>query len=200
MVWIHGGFFQFGSGHQTGLRPTIELARQMNSVFVSINYRLFILGFLDLMNHSSEQFRQISGNFGITDQVMAMKWIQRYIKIFGGDPDKVTLFGADSGASSILAHLTNPLNGKLFTKAWLIGPSLYQKKPLTLIENNALTFINRTNCSTVECLQGIPADRLTLNYLGENDPSFRIIDQNDLPIIGIYPEQYIRLDGKLIYP
>lgn len=198
MVWIHGGFFQFGSGHQPGLSPTSELSSEMNAVFVSINYRLFILGFLDLTEHPDQNIQSLSGNHGISDQRMALMWIQKFIRTFGGNPERVTLFGADAGAASIIAHLTNPQNEKLFAKAWLIGPCLYQERPLSLIEHNAVFFVNRTNCTTVQCLQSLPPNQISLSYLGENDPSFRIIDQNDLPIIGIYPEQYIRIDGKLL--
>lgn len=206
MVWIHGGSLQFGSGHQAGLRPSGKLAVDLNMVFVSFNYRLYSLGFLDLKDHHESEIRNLSGNFGLADQILALQWIQSNIHNFGGDPNKVTVFGPDAGAASIVAHLTNPSARTLFSKAWLIGPSLYMAKPLSTLDRHANTFINRTVCgskvgsndSLVQCLQNILPEKVISSFLGDNDPSFRIIDQNDLPIIGIYPEQFLRIDGNLV--
>ncbi|XP_074596501.1 uncharacterized protein LOC141851648 [Brevipalpus obovatus] len=206
MVWIHGGSLQFGSGHQAGLRPSVKLAVDLNMVFVSFNYRLYSLGFLDLKDHQETEIQNLSGNFGLADQILALQWIQSNIHNFGGDPNKVTVFGPDAGAASIVAHLTNPSTRTLFSKAWLIGPALYMAKPLSTLDRHAISFINRTICgskvdtneSLVQCLQSIPPEKVITSFLGDNDPSFRIIDQNDLPIIGIYPEQFLRIDGNLV--
>ncbi|XP_053210945.1 uncharacterized protein LOC128394625 [Panonychus citri] len=207
MVWIHGGFLQFGSGHDPGLRPSTRLAVNMNTVFVSLNYRLYALGFLNLAdlpgtsNSNStkdlDNLKSITGNYGLSDQLIAFQWIQRNIGKFGGSPEKIITFGSDAGAASILAHLTNSIASKIITKAWIIGPTLFMNRTADSI-SHIQHFVNRTGCKTIDCLKFMSPEKITQCWLGDNDPSFRIIDQNDLPIIGIYPEQLIHVDGSTI--
>ena len=195
MVWIHGGFLQFGSGHQPGLKPNGKLAKKTNTVYVSLNYRLHAFGFLalDLL----EDNRHKSTNFGLMDVILALQWIQHNIKSLGGSPSKVTLFGADSGAAIILALMTNPRYRSLFQSAWLIDPAVYFDKSLAKAsKENAKNFLKRTNCKTIECLRSLSAQHIIRSFIGKNDPSFRIIDQNDLPILGIFNEQLITVDSK----
>ncbi|XP_043476973.1 esterase FE4-like [Leptopilina heterotoma] len=93
MVWFHGGGFFWGNGNPSFLGPNFLPSR--NVVLVSLNYRLGIFGFLTTGNSASP------GNFGLKDQVMALKWIQENIKKFGGDPNRVTIFGESSGGASV---------------------------------------------------------------------------------------------------
>lgn len=198
MVWVHGGFLQFGSGHDPGLRPSVHLAVSMNTVFVSLNYRLYALGFLnlaDLPSGRATDLKSIAGNYGLSDQLVALQWIHRNIAKFGGSPQKIITFGPDAGAASILAHLTNPKASQYISKAWLIGPTLFLNRTADSI-NHIQHFVNRTGCVNIDCLRNLSPEKITQCWLGDNDPSFRIIDQNDLPIIGIYPEQLIHVDGK----
>jgi len=86
MVWIHGGGFMVGSSAQ----PTYDgdiLARQ-GVVVVSFNYRLGVLGFLAHPELSRESAEKVSGNYGLLDQIAALKWVQRNIASFGGDPNR----------------------------------------------------------------------------------------------------------------
>jgi para-nitrobenzyl esterase len=114
LVWIHGGAFVGGSSN---LYRLDALARR-NLVVVSPNYRLGVLGF---MPHPA--FDQASnGNLGLMDQREALRWVQRNIAAFGGDPTNVTIAGESAGAGSICAHLAAPeLSGGLFHKAVLIS-------------------------------------------------------------------------------
>ena len=114
LVWIHGGAFVGGSSN---LYRLDALARR-NLVVVSPNYRLGVLGF---MPHPA--FDQGSnGNLGLMDQREALRWVQRNIAAFGGDPTNVTIAGESAGAGSICAHLAAPeLSGGLFHKAVLIS-------------------------------------------------------------------------------
>lgn len=198
MVWIHGGFLQFGSGHQPGLKPNGKLSKNMNTVFVSLNYRLHAFGFLalDLLMNNTKK----STNFGLMDVVLALQWIQLNIKSFGGDNKRVTLFGADSGAALILAIITNPDMRSLFYSSWLIDPAVYFDKSITTASNdNKKKFLKRTKCKTIDCLRSLSRFQVINSFLGKSDPSFRIIDQNDLPILGIMSEQLITIDGKNEY-
>jgi para-nitrobenzyl esterase len=114
LVWIHGGAVVGGSSN---LYRLDALARR-NLVVVSPNYRLGVLGF-----KPDPAFDQASnGNLGLMDQREALRWVQRNIAAFGGDPTNVTIAGESAGAGSICAHLAAPeLSGGLFHKAVLIS-------------------------------------------------------------------------------
>ncbi|HEY2068309.1 MAG TPA: carboxylesterase/lipase family protein [Rhizomicrobium sp.] len=109
MVWIHGGAFIFGAGHQA-LYDGHKLAAR-DCVVVTINYRLGALGFLALAEISA------TGAEGIADQIMALAWVKANIASFGGDADNVTIFGESAGAMSVSALLASPLAKGLFHKA-----------------------------------------------------------------------------------
>ncbi|GFT60603.1 carboxylesterase, partial [Nephila pilipes] len=87
LVWIHGGFLQWGSGHEPGICPSGRVAKRLNAVFVSFNYRLGALGFmaLDVLSQMPQDAR---GNYGLWDQIVALQWVQHNIRAFGGDPEK----------------------------------------------------------------------------------------------------------------
>ncbi len=121
MVWIHGGAFLAGS---TSLRldrglPLYNgrgLARR-GTVVVTVNYRLGPFGFLAHPLLSSESPEGVSGNYGLLDQLAALRWVRRNIASFGGDASRVTLFGESAGAASILDLMVSPLAGGLFHRA-----------------------------------------------------------------------------------
>nr|CAD7257597.1 unnamed protein product [Timema shepardi] len=106
MVWIHGGGFLSGSGNTNMFGP--EFLIDTDVVLVTLNYRLDALGFL------STGDSVVSGNNGLKDQVAALKWIQEEIVLFGGDPDRVTIFGGSAGAVSVLLHMLSPMSRGLF--------------------------------------------------------------------------------------
>ncbi|GAA6217627.1 fatty acyl-CoA hydrolase precursor, medium chain-like [Lates japonicus] len=108
MVWIHGGGFTLGSA---SIYDGSALAAYQNVVVVLIQYRLGPLGFL------STGDEHMSGNFGLLDQVQALRWIQQHIHNFGGDPDLVTIFGESAGGVSVSLLLLSPLSDGLFHHA-----------------------------------------------------------------------------------
>lgn len=114
MVWIHGGAFVIGSGSLPLYDGAALVGRDV--ILVSINYRLGRLGFLAHPSLSAEQ-GGASGNYGLLDQIAALRWVERNIAAFGGDPDNVTVFGESSGGLSILALMTSPMAEGLFDKA-----------------------------------------------------------------------------------
>ncbi|XP_054707902.1 carboxylesterase-like [Uloborus diversus] len=198
MVWIHGGFLQWGSGHEPGVCPSGRVAKRLNAVFVSFNYRLGALGFmaLDILSQNPQDAK---GNYGLWDQVVALQWVKQNIRAFGGDPEKVTVFGADSGAASILALQSSEIAKDLFRSAWLLGPSFtFNRTFEDLSQHHRAFFLARSSCTNATCLRHLPAHTIAETYLWKDEPSFRIRDQNDLPIPGIYPEQMIVLDGELL--
>jgi para-nitrobenzyl esterase len=115
MVWIHGGGFTAGTVTLPRLDGT-NLARR-GVVVVSFNYRLGALGFLAHPALSAESEWHVSGNYGLLDQIAALRWVRANIAAFGGNPDNVTLFGSSAGASSQGFLMVSPLARGLFHRA-----------------------------------------------------------------------------------
>ncbi|XP_052751587.1 juvenile hormone esterase-like isoform X2 [Galleria mellonella] len=109
MVFIHGGAYLQGSGNSDAYGPDFLL--QHDVILVTLNYRLDLLGFLNL------DIPEVSGNAGLKDQVAALKWIKSNIDKFGGDSNNITLFGESSGGVSVTCHLISPMSNGLFNKA-----------------------------------------------------------------------------------
>ena len=115
MVWIHGGALVGGSSSEP-LYDGGKIARQ-GVVFVSINYRLGLLGYLAHPALSAESPRHLSGNYGLLDQIEALRWVRDNIAVFGGDPGRVTIAGESAGGLSVIALLSSPVARGLFTGA-----------------------------------------------------------------------------------
>jgi para-nitrobenzyl esterase len=115
MVWIHGGSYTTGAGSQP-MYDGKNLARQ-DVVVVTVNYRLGPLGFLSHPLLSKESPHGVSGNYGLLDQIAALKWVKKNIQSFGGDPTRVTVFGESAGAASICSLMISPLAEGLFQRA-----------------------------------------------------------------------------------
>lgn len=113
MVWIHGGAYTFGSG-ALPLYNGAPLAKK-GAVVVTLNYRLAQLGFF---THPALEKENPGGptNFGLLDQIAALKWVQQNITQFGGNADNVTIFGQSAGGKSVLALFASPLARGLFHK------------------------------------------------------------------------------------
>ena len=117
LVWIHGGGFSIGSGAQRFYDGT-HFAEN-GAVLVTINYRLGPFGFLAHPALSAESPQNASGNFGLLDQIAALTWVRHNIAAFGGDPDRVTIFGESAGGMSVGFLLASPLASGLFHRAIL---------------------------------------------------------------------------------
>jgi len=114
-VWIHGGSLLTGAG-TFPLYDGARLARQ-GMIVAAINYRLGALGFMAHPELSAESPDGVSGNYGLLDQIAALRWIERNIAAFGGDPDNVAIAGESAGALSIMNLMTAPPAQGLFDKA-----------------------------------------------------------------------------------
>ena len=119
LVYIYGGAFTGGGGN-VPIYDGEAVARK-GVVYVTINYRLGIFGFFSLPELSRELGHQASGNYGLMDQIAALKWIKANIAAFGGDPNNVTIAGQSAGSMSVNCLVASPLAKGLFVKA--IGES-----------------------------------------------------------------------------
>lgn len=115
MVWIHGGTLIWGTGHSK-MYDGQEFAKR-GVVLVSINYRLGVLGYLAHPELSKESPDNVSGNYGLLDQIQALKWVRDNIAAFGGDPGNVTIFGESAGALSTEYLLASPRARGSFDRA-----------------------------------------------------------------------------------
>lgn len=117
MVWIHGGGFTSGTGAGVLYRGA-DLALHGDVVVVTVNYRLGALGFLAHPALAEDGAGAgTAGNWGLLDQVAALRWVREHAATFGGDPDNVTVFGESAGAMSISALLAMPMADGLFHRA-----------------------------------------------------------------------------------
>ena len=160
MVWIHGGGFQFGSSANPATDGSLLAAKGV--VVVSFNYRLGVFGFLA---HPDLDTQAPSGNYGLQDQLAALRWVKANIAAFGGDPDNVTLFGESAGAMAVGILMASPLARGLFHKA--IGESGAfwdgRRGPLqTFNEARArgLAFARRQGDASIAALRAMPAEQL----------------------------------------
>ncbi len=115
LVWIYGGGFSSG-GSACAIYDGEALSKK-GVVFVSVNYRVGALGFFSHPELSRENPNNASGNYGLLDQIAALKWVQKNIAAFGGDPSNVTIAGQSAGSMSVNCLVASPLAKGLFSKA-----------------------------------------------------------------------------------
>jgi para-nitrobenzyl esterase len=116
MVWLHGGGFIVGSGHDLAAYDGESLATRGDVVVVTLNHRLGVFGYLNLAEIGGEPYAA-SGNAGMLDIVLALEWIQDNIASFGGDPDNIMIFGQSGGGGKVSALMAMPAAQGLFHKA-----------------------------------------------------------------------------------
>uniref|UniRef100_A0A096MHG7 Carboxylic ester hydrolase n=1 Tax=Poecilia formosa TaxID=48698 RepID=A0A096MHG7_POEFO len=163
MVWIHGGGFVVGSASSY---DGSALAAYQDVVAVLIQYRLGALGFL------STGDEHVPGNFGLLDQIQALKWVKENIHSFGGNPDLVTIFGVSAGGISVSLLLLSPLSDGLFHRAiaqsGTAAMDILMNDPVPVMEK--CTFLqavaNATGCSLestekiAECMRNLDTDTI----------------------------------------
>jgi para-nitrobenzyl esterase len=153
MVWIHGGALAVGESNEFDATRLV----QRGTVVVTINYRLGALGFLAHPALTAESPDHSSGNYGFEDQQAALKWVRRNIRAFGGNPEKVTVFGESAGGLSTFVNLVSPTARGLFHRA-IVESGAYMPTQPTLAQAEAagVNFANAAGCN-----QPNPADVLT---------------------------------------
>src|SRR5262245_16917145 len=162
LVWIHGGGLAVDAARNYD--PT-SLAAE-GTVVVTVNYRLGALGFLSHPALASQPDGP-SGNYGLMDQQAALRWVQRNIGEFGGDPDNVTIAGQSAGGLSVLAHLVASDSQGLFHKAIVqSGAFALTQLPLADAETFGQSVAEAAGCAdqTAECLRNLPVEDLVNNF------------------------------------
>ena len=173
MVWIHGGDHTDGSGTEP-LYDSNVLAER-GAVFVTINYRLGMFGFLAHPELAAESADGVSGNYGLLDQIAALEWVRDNIAVFGGDPDNVTIFGESAGGEAVLNLMTAPRARGLFHRAIAQSPSdsgrwLHLRRPaldFSAAEDAGVEFANEVVGSPggqLSRLREMSAEQLTTHY------------------------------------
>ena len=162
MVWIHGGAFVTGSGSSPIYDGSI-LSRRGNVVVVTINYRLGVLGFLNLNEVTGGRIAS-TGNEGLLDQAFALGWVRDNIAQFGGDPDNVTIFGESAGGMSVGSLLALREAKGLFHKAIPQSGAAHTANTLTQsteVATQLLSALNVSPNSNLNKLFELPAEELT---------------------------------------
>ena len=160
MVWIHGGALLLGESDDY---DPVRLVRQ-GAVVVTLNYRLGVFGFLAHPALTAESpDGKSSGNYGLMDQQAALRWVQRNIAHFRGDPRRVTIFGESAGGLSVHSHLASPLSTGLFHRAIVeSGAYALSQPPLAAAEAQGTAVAAAAGCSdqTASCLRAAPVATL----------------------------------------
>ncbi len=169
LVWIYGGGFSFGSTSEPVYDG--EALAKKGVVLVSIAYRVGQLGFLAHPELSKENPENVSGNYGILDMIAGLKWIQKNISSFGGDPNKVTIFGESAGGIAVSMLCASPLakglfHGAISQSGGSFGPprpTTYpgeNMKRLSNAERDGVDFMKKAGASSLAELRKKPATDL----------------------------------------
>lgn len=166
-VWIHGGAFTGGTANDATFDGANIVSRG-DMVLVAINYRLLAFGYLALKDGKT------NGNYGLADQITALDWVREHIHNFGGDKDRITVFGQSAGAASVRALIASPKAAGKFSGAIMLSGlgginygTTYSEyytidEQATIAATPILTATNCTNApSQVDCLRAIPASTLS---------------------------------------
>jgi len=165
MVFVHGGSNLWGgSSKDTGEDSRLDgryLAEHGPAVVVTLNYRLGALGFLALAALSAESPDHVSGNYGLLDQIAALRWVHENVAAFGGDTSRVMLFGESAGAIDTSALLVSPLTRGLFSRA-LMQSGVLKGMDAEKAEASGAAFPDALGCGAgdLACLRARPADEL----------------------------------------
>ena len=169
LVWIHGGgFTQDARRNYDGSKLAAD-----GTVVVTVNYRLGALGFLAHPALASRPGGP-AGNYGLMDQQAALRWVQRNIAQFGGDPHNVTIAGQSAGGVSVLAHLVSRGSRGLFQRA-IVAERRVRAEPVPLAQAEAFgeSFAASVGCpdQTADCLRHLPVDALSASSPARPSPA-----------------------------
>jgi para-nitrobenzyl esterase len=214
MMWIHGGGFVAGSASEP--RQDGERMAGKGVVVVSLNYRMGVFGFMAHPELTKESPRHASGNYGLQDQVAALRWIQANAAAFGGDPGNVTIFGESAGSFAVSALMASPLARGLFHRVigesgafFTAGDQTLAQKTLAESEGGGVKLAETLKAKDLAGLRAATVDDLLKATSGEGgqrfgpnldglvleEPAyatFRKGRQNDVPLLAGWNEDEIR--------
>jgi para-nitrobenzyl esterase len=168
MVWLHGGAFAFGSGSDDA-----AVLAPLGVVVVTLNYRLGVLGFMAHPALAKESAHDSSGAYGLLDQIEALRWVQRNIAAFGGDPGRVTVFGHSAGGGAVLQLLASPLARGLVHRAVSQSGSNGETRPRAAAEAKGVELATKLGAPAGDPLPFLRAqspERLVAAASGPFDP------------------------------
>jgi len=169
LVWIYGGGFSFGS-NSTPTHNGEHLARK-GVVLVTINYRVGPLGFLAHPELSAESPHKVSGNYGLQDMIAGLRWVKNNITAFGGDPNRVTIFGESAGGIAVSMLCASPeakglFHGAISQSGGSFGPTRPTTYPgenmrtLAQAEASGVAYVQKAGVSSIAELRGLPPEKL----------------------------------------
>lgn len=160
VVWIYGGGFNSG-GTNVPIYDGESFARK-GVVFVSINYRVNVFGFLAHPELTAESEHNASGNYGIQDQIAGLQWVKENIAAFGGDPANVTIAGQSAGSMSVNTLVASPLAEGLFNKAIAESGALLTGGSQTLAqaEQNGVQAVSQFNAASIAELRALSTEEI----------------------------------------
>jgi para-nitrobenzyl esterase len=161
LVYVFGGGFQNGDGSEP--RYDGESTARKGVVAVSLNYRTNVFGFFSHPELTKESKNHASGNYGLLDQVAALRWVQQNIAAFGGDPKRVTVAGESAGSLSVSALMASPLSRDLMAGAIGESGALLSTLPpraLAETEKDGLDFAEKAGAPSLAALRAMSAEKI----------------------------------------
>lgn len=192
MVWIHGGGFITGSA----LSPMgFNLAKQ-GVVYVCIEYRTGAMGFLSLPELTAESPHRTSGNYGLLDQILGLKWIKENIAAFGGDPKKVTIFGESAGAIAVSMLCASPMAKGLFRGAISESGGSFCPIDSVRVDNNGIRDQKGAEAHGVDFMHRMGAN--SLEEMRKMDAMKLVSDKQTTGVGGFWPcvDGYVITDDQ----
>ena len=161
IFWIHGGAYMGGYGHEIEFGG--DAYAKKGVILVTINYRLGMCGFLAHPLLTAENDGKGSGNYGLFDQLAALKWVKRNISAFGGNPDNITVMGQSAGAGSVQALISSPLTKELIQRAIIQSGGglggIISAKSLKEAEQQGSDMWETVGVSTLKEMRAYPAEK-----------------------------------------
>ena len=162
-MWIHGGGYREGFAFEPEMDGGEDWASR-GVIFVSVTYRLGVIGFFSHPLLSAESPHGVSGNYGLMDQAAALKWIYDNIEQFGGDPKNITIFGQSAGAGSVQSLCASPISKNLVSKAIsMSGGGLSNARPGTPLDSAQLAnkkMMDHFGKTTLDDMRALSFDEL----------------------------------------
>jgi len=163
-MWIHGGGYREGFAFEPEMDGGEDWASR-GVILVTVTYRLGVIGFFSHPLLSQESPNHVSGNYGVMDQAAALKWINKNIEQFGGDPNNITIFGQSAGAGSVQTLCASPMSRNLVSKAIsMSGGGLSEGRPGVLLDTAVVAnqkMMDHFEKTTLEQMRALSFDELT---------------------------------------
>ena len=193
MVWIHGGGFTSGSA--SGDFTTGEKLAKKGVILINISYRLGVLGFLAHPELTAESENNVSGNYGLLDQIAGLKWVQQNIESFGGDPYNVTIFGQSAGGISVSILAASPLAKGLFQRVICMSGGSFYPASVKKDPENSIQLLKGAEMSGVEFTKRMGAN--SIKELRTKEPE-KFLGDPMSSIGGVFPiiDKYVITDDQ----